>query len=45
MGWLAALLYVRPKYNAVIRAHMKRLKDGAEARAVRSHVFRRAQRT
>ena len=45
MGWLAALLYVRPKCNAVIRAHMKRLKAGAEARAARSHVFRRAQRT
>ena len=25
MGWLAALLYARPKYNTVIRAHMKRL--------------------
>ena len=45
MGWLAALLYARPKYNEVIRAHMKRLKTGAEARAARSHVFRRAQRT
>ena len=43
MGWLIALLYARPKYNSVIRNHMKRLKSAAEARALRSHVFRRPQ--
>ena len=42
IGWPVALLYVKPKYDAVIRAHMQALKTAAEARAARSHVFRRA---
>ena len=41
LGWLAALFYVRPKYNALIRNHMEHLKTAAEARAARSHVFRK----
>lgn len=41
IGWLIATLYVRPKYNSVIRLHMDALKQAAEARAARSHVFRR----
>ena len=40
-GWLIAMIYVRPKYDAVIREHMEKLMVGAEARAARSHVFRR----
>ena len=40
LGWLIAMLYVRPKYNEVIRNHMERLKVAAEARAARSHIFR-----
>ena len=43
MGWLIAIFFVRPKYNAVIRVHMERLKSAAEARAARSHVFRKAR--
>ena len=42
VGWLIALLYVKPKYDTVIRKHMRALKSAAEARAARSHVFRRA---
>ncbi len=45
LGWLTALLYVRPKYNALIRDHMDHLKDAAEARAARSHVFRQSTRS
>ena len=41
IGWLIATLYVRRKYNSVIRLHMDALKQAAEARAARSHVFRR----
>ena len=40
-GWCVARFYVRPKYNRVIRQHMERLKEAAQARAARSHVFRR----
>ena len=45
IGWLIAMLYVRPKYNKVIREHMKDLKVAAEARAARSHLFRQAAET
>ena len=31
IGWLTALIYVRPKYNAVIRTHMEQLKAAAES--------------
>ena len=41
MGWLVARFYVKPKYDRVIRQHMERLKIAAQARAARSHVFRR----
>ena len=41
MGWLIARFYVKRKYDRVIRQHMDRLKTAAEARAARSHVFRR----
>ena len=41
MGWFIARFYVKPKYDRVIRQHMDRLKTAAEARAARSHVFRR----
>ena len=45
MGWLIAMLYVRGKYNAVIRAHMEKLSNAAESRAARSHVFRRSEQS
>ena len=41
IGWLTAVTYVKPKYNALIRNHMAGIKAAAEARAARSHVFRR----
>ena len=41
VGWLVAWIYVKRKYDSVIRDHMDRLKAAAEARAARSHVFRR----
>ena len=41
LGWLASLLYIKPKYDAVIRDHLALIKKGAEERAARSHVFRR----
>ncbi len=41
VGWIVALLYIKPKYDAVIRAHMEKSKAAAEARAARSHVFRK----
>lgn len=31
IGWLTALLYVRPKYGSVVKRHMGRLKETAEA--------------
>ena len=45
VGWLIATVYVRPKYDAVIRNHMEKLKAAAEARASRSHVFRHPERS
>ena len=41
LGWLASVLYIKPKYDIVIRDHMALVKKGAEARAARSHVFPR----
>ena len=41
IGWFIARYYVRPNYDRVIRHHMERLKIAAQARAARSHVFRR----
>ena len=44
LGRLIALLYVKSKYDSVIRTHMERLKSAAEARASRGHVFRRTEK-
>ena len=41
IGWLTAIVYIRPKYDALIREHIAQIKAAAEARAARSHVFRR----
>ena len=40
-GWLGGVIYTRPMYHAVIRKHLSAVKHAAEARASRSHVFRR----
>ena len=42
-GWLGGVIYTRPMYHRVIRKHMAVVKDAAEARAARSHVFRRGR--
>ena len=31
IGWLVALLYVRPKYESVVKRHMGLLKENAES--------------
>lgn len=33
IGWLVALLYVRPKYESVVKRHMELLKEDAESAA------------
>ena len=42
-GWLGGVIYTRPMYHWVIRKHLAVVKDAAEARAARSHVFRRGR--
>ena len=41
VGWAIARYYVKPKYDSVIQRHMTAVKEGAEARAARSHVYPR----
>lgn len=41
IGKLAGLMYTRPAFERVIDKHMKVIKDAAEERAARSHVFPR----
>ncbi len=38
IGWLVALLYVRPKWGSVVKRHMGLLKETAEARALEAAV-------
>ena len=40
-GWLGAVVYTRPMFNRVVAKHMDIIKTTCEARAARSHVFRR----
>ncbi len=40
-GWFGGVIYTRPMYHSVIRNHFVTVKEAAEARAARSHVFRR----
>ena len=40
-GWFGGIIYTRPIYHSVIRKHFATVKEAAEARAARSHVFRR----
>ncbi len=42
-GWLGGVIYTRPMYHRVIRKHLDVVKESAEARAARSHVFRRGR--
>ena len=41
LGWFGGVIYARPMYHSVIRKHFATVKEAAEARAARSHVFRR----
>ena len=40
-GWFGGVIYTRPMFHRVIRKHLAVVKEAAEARAARSHVFRR----
>ncbi len=42
-GWFGGIVYTRPMYHRVIRKHFVAVKEAAEARAARSHVFRRGR--
>ena len=44
-GWLGAVLYTRPMFDRVVARHMEVIKTTCEARAARSHVFRRKDRS
>ncbi len=41
-GWLIGRLYVKPLFERVVGKHLRGIKEAAEARARRSHVFNRA---
>ncbi len=42
-GRLGGLLYTKRAFESVIEEHMEQMKQATEARAARSHVFRRKQ--
>ena len=44
-GWFGGMIYTRPMFHRVIKRHLAAVKKAAEARAARSHVFRRRQTT
>ena len=44
IGWLGGVLYTRPMFERVIARHFTQVKATCEARATRSHVFRRESR-
>ncbi len=43
LGRLAGRLYTKPVFERTIAKHLQQVKVGCEARAARSHVFRRKQ--
>ncbi|MDP6454616.1 MAG: hypothetical protein QF898_15040 [SAR202 cluster bacterium] len=43
-GWLGTLIYTRPMFHRVIDQHLVEVKVSCEARAARSHVFKRRKR-
>ena len=43
LGWLAGKLYTKPVFERTIEKHMQQIKVTCDARAARSHVFRRKQ--
>ena len=40
-GWLGGMLYTKPMFERVIARHFSQVKESCEARAARSHVFKR----
>ena len=44
-GWFGGMIYTRPMFHRVIKRHLAAVKKAAEARAARSHVFRRRETT
>ena len=45
IGWLGGVLYTRPMFNRFMTRHLQHIKTSCEARAARSHVFRRKDRS
>ena len=43
LGWLSGKLYTKPVFERTIEKHMQQIKVTCDARAARSHVFRRKQ--
>lgn len=45
IGWLGGVLYTRPMFNRFMARHLQHIKASCEARAARSHVFRRKDKS
>ena len=45
VGWLGGILYTRPTFERTLRKHMEQIRVTCDARAARSHVFRRREST
>lgn len=43
LGWFIGRFYVKPMFDRLIKEHMEEIKEAAEARAARSHMYRRPQ--
>lgn len=41
IGWIGAMVYTRPLFERAVARHMAHIRKTCEARALRSHVFRR----
>lgn len=39
-GWFGGVIHTRPMYHSVIRKHFATVREAAETRAARSHVYR-----
>ncbi len=42
-GWFGGIIYTRPMFERAVEKHMHQIKESCEARAARSHVFRKEQ--
>ena len=45
IGWLGGMIYTRPMFNRFMARHLQHIKTSCEARAARSHVFRRKDKS